>query len=236
MTREYKPSADALAEVQEHLAYEVRMLFESAFALQQSSAETSTDTLLWCRHNALLEAFLIHARALIDFLYPPQASDKDDVFARHFLDNPSTWSRKRSRIPPLLKSVRDRANKEVAHLTYTRVSIGPEDKRWSFIKIAKAIGSDLACFVRSASRDKLSQALANTLSDYASRADKIAVIEATASTTGDPKVIVTSVPASGVGSPVDGNPQKGQGDAVGSWWERARSGLQTAIRRLLRQP
>jgi hypothetical protein len=54
----------------EHVAYEVDMFFEMVEVLTQSSLIGATSTAIAARlKNALIEAFVIHLRNLIDFLY-----------------------------------------------------------------------------------------------------------------------------------------------------------------------
>jgi hypothetical protein len=71
------------------------------------------------RENALLEALLVHLRLFDDFFgsskqtQPRQRSDRDDVFARHWLP---TW-RPRGVLSPVQRS---RVNAQLAHLTARR--------------------------------------------------------------------------------------------------------------------
>lgn len=83
-------------------------------------------------HNALVEAFALHARVLCDFFYaPPESRKPDDIAAEYYFPNPEEWIKVR---PPIDKAridaVRNRVNKEIAHLTYKRQMITPESKDW----------------------------------------------------------------------------------------------------------
>ncbi len=88
-----------------HVGYEVRMLL-GTYALLSRARDP-------IEHDAALESFLLHARALDDFL---GCSDprEGDVVARRFVD---TWQPMYPLTPELRRSV----SKRVAHLTEDRV-------------------------------------------------------------------------------------------------------------------
>lgn len=83
--------------------------------------------------SALLEPFLLHVRNLRDFLYN-DSSPKDDVLATHFFDHPDDWRKKRPPMGEYLKSIRDRLNKALAHISYARLDYR-KDRRWNVAKI-----------------------------------------------------------------------------------------------------
>jgi hypothetical protein len=85
-------------------------------------------------NSSLLESFAIHVRALIGFFYS-DGHRKDDIIAEHFFTNPSDWQKICPQKTELLDRAKKRADKEVAHLTYTRLNITPEQKHWDFLKI-----------------------------------------------------------------------------------------------------
>jgi len=85
-------------------------------------------------NNALLESFTIHVRALIGFFFSENPRN-DDIVAEDFFLDPNDWINKRSLKTDLLEKAKKRADKEVAHLTYTRLEITPEQKQWEFLKI-----------------------------------------------------------------------------------------------------
>ena len=96
--------------------------------------------------NATLEAFTVHARILLDFLYAekPQA---DDVIAEDFFSDPAIWLRGRPDKSELLASVHRRVAKEVAHLTYARLEVTPETKPWHFAQLAAEVDAAFAKFL-----------------------------------------------------------------------------------------
>ncbi|MFZ0291286.1 MAG: hypothetical protein WB616_20095 [Candidatus Sulfotelmatobacter sp.] len=64
-----------------------------------------------------LSSFAIHLRNLIDFFYTqPGDARNDDVVAADFFDPASAWNL--GAIPKSLNDARERANKEISHITY----------------------------------------------------------------------------------------------------------------------
>jgi hypothetical protein len=114
-----------------HLCYELDMLWSTANALH---AGVSQDTVRY----ALLESFIIHARNLIHFLDPVNAK-RSDVIADDLLDDPGEWQSARGELPERLAHVRQRANKEVAHLTYDRLLVTEATRGWNCRAIALEI-------------------------------------------------------------------------------------------------
>ncbi len=84
--------------------------------------------------SALLEPFLLHVRNIREFLYNDGAKKKDDVLALDFFDNPDDWTKKRPPIGAYLKSIRERLNKSLAHITYARLDYR-QYELWDLAKI-----------------------------------------------------------------------------------------------------
>src|SRR5688572_13729148 len=93
------------------------------FSTHKALAAGVTDDVL---KNALLESFTIHIRALLAFLYDDQPH-RNDVIADDFV---SDWSSQRPPMPKALEKAHRRVGKEIAHLTYDRLSLTQEAKRW----------------------------------------------------------------------------------------------------------
>ena len=93
-------------------------------------------------NNALLEAFTIHARAILDFLYNDRLTG-NEVSALDFVHRPDEWIQVRPKKSALLKEMetdlRHRVAKEIAQLPYDRHKGVPERKPWPFMQIAKEI-------------------------------------------------------------------------------------------------
>lgn len=137
-----RPTEEKLRKASDHLYYEIWMLKSLAQGLASGISGESVI------NNALLESFVIHARALLDFLYTDKPGHADDVVAQDFFPTPDQWHKARPGKSQTLKKVHGRVAKEVAHLTYTRQEVTPEMKGWPFIDIAKEIQIVINEFLR----------------------------------------------------------------------------------------
>ena len=113
------PDKILLKLIEEHLPYEVDMLrgtYQRLCILDQTGPETEAREQQICRH-ALIEAFCIHGRALLDFF--SNTGKGDDALAQDFTNG---------YIPPFdqtqepLKSLRTKLNKQIFHLTKNRAA------------------------------------------------------------------------------------------------------------------
>jgi len=84
--------------------------------------------------NAILESFCIHVRGLMDFLFNENPRP-DDVVAGDYFEDPGNWVEVRGEMSDFLKIAKVRVGKEVAHLTYGRLDVTPDKKKWEFLKI-----------------------------------------------------------------------------------------------------
>lgn len=117
----------------EHYVYEVNMCRET-YRLLASPGD------MW-NGNALMEAFAIHARCLLDF-YGCQPKTGDDVVASEFTPTGTFTAPATSAIPA---DMRRRINKQIPHLTSSRegvVKIGDGDRN----QLLAAIEADHAKF------------------------------------------------------------------------------------------
>lgn len=137
-----------LNEISKHLYYEFSMFT----ALTNEMIKGYPAGLI---NNSLLQSFLTHVRNLTDFLYPKENSGNDDVIAKHFFENPEDWLKVCPAITPLLREAKRRANKELAHLTYSRLRVSPEQKTWAFANIAIDMVNCFDVFMTNVSRDLL---------------------------------------------------------------------------------
>jgi hypothetical protein len=128
-----------------HLNYEYQMLQTIVGAL-------STGTRPAWLTNALLESFVIHLRALIDFFYTPDRPKPDDMLATDYFPEPRHWESVRPSMSEVLKNARARAHKEIAHLTYARLDVTSETKPWNFVGISKEIESLMDKFLMASGR------------------------------------------------------------------------------------
>lgn len=113
-------------------AYELHMMRRTAERLGRGESDDVT-------RNALLESFLIHARALVGFF--GKRSKDDDIIACDYV---STWA---EAIPQYLRDVYDRVNKEVAHLTTTRHTTAVPEKQHDVAAIQLQLERMIAGFL-----------------------------------------------------------------------------------------
>lgn len=132
------PTSEELKSMSVHLMYEYAMLDGLARKLAKGEDEELVN-------NALLEAFLIHTRVLLEFFFPAHVRE-GDVVASDYLGSEKAWETIRGDLPGELVEIRKRVGKEVAHLTLQRLRIPPDEKRWNFLAIAAAIGGILEKF------------------------------------------------------------------------------------------
>jgi hypothetical protein len=132
MTKRKQRSKEELKQASDHLFYEIWM-FKSL--TQIMALGVIGEGVL---NNALLEAFMIHLRVLIDFFFAERPK-QDAVIAEDFFSPPEKWHEVRSSQSDLLKRAKNRVHKEAAHLTYARQKVTPEKKLWTFVEIDKEI-------------------------------------------------------------------------------------------------
>jgi hypothetical protein len=111
-------------------------------------------------HSALLESWVVHLRNLICFFCRPERN-KDNVLAQDFFDSPCEWLEAES---PTLKAARERANKELSHITESRKYVGGKDKAWQVARLFGEIEQIAKKFVAEASKKKLHSDVAQFLS------------------------------------------------------------------------
>jgi hypothetical protein len=105
-------------------------------------------------NNVLIEAFVIHLRNVVDFLYLDRPK-KTDVVAADFC-TASSWAATRPAISAALDAARTRANKEIAHLTTDRLAARSPAKQWEFSVLAAEIRPLLQLFAKCAVPGRLS--------------------------------------------------------------------------------
>lgn len=93
--------------------------------------------------NLKVESTVLHLRNLIEFFYPTNPR-KDDVMAEDYIPD---WRNRRPTISPLLEKARERAGKELAHLTTKRITGTPAHKAWEFDTISADLKNVAAAFI-----------------------------------------------------------------------------------------
>jgi len=149
----WAPNADDLRALTEHLYYEVQMTFGLGAWLVHSQGTVLNQT----ARNAEVEAFTIHVRQLIDFLWmeQPQDSKKRDAFAADYFA-PGEWDKLRPARPQILEpALRRKVGWGVAHLTYDRAWSTPQDKQWNPVALGCALAPAVVCFADNVDPAKL---------------------------------------------------------------------------------
>jgi hypothetical protein len=118
-----------------HIHYELRMLTTAADCMALGLFGDGAI------NSLLLESFVIHARSLLAFFYPAEQPRDDDVVIGDFFPELGVWLAARPEKSNVLTQVNTRANKEIAHLTYTRQELTDETKYWMFLDIATEIAA-----------------------------------------------------------------------------------------------
>jgi hypothetical protein len=95
--------------------------------------------------SALLETFLLHVRNIRDFLYKDE-SKNDDVLAIHYFKNPEEWKMLRPPIGDYLNGIKERLNKALAHISYTRLEYRKNNK-WNVIQIRNDLAKPWEVFL-----------------------------------------------------------------------------------------
>lgn len=144
MAERAKPTEDELRAFSQHLLYEIEMMGETTRLLavvDRMDASRQRTTL----RNALLEAWALHVRNLLGFLYDTRAG-KGDGIAPDFIG--STWGSLRGPKPDVLRVAHTKASKEIAHMSYVRSTISDEDREWHPTPIIAAIGKTMHAFLK----------------------------------------------------------------------------------------
>ncbi len=124
-----KRTKEELIKSSDHLHYEVWMFQSLANAMASNILGTGPI------NNSALEAFIVHTRNLIHFLYAEKPKN-DHVVACDFI---TKWEELCPEKSEFLQKAERRANKEVSHLSYDRQKVTPEDKPWEFIRVVHEV-------------------------------------------------------------------------------------------------
>lgn len=153
------PVTDLAGFAGEHLEYEAQMfvaardkLFQNArLQSQQPHFHPPQPDEIFNR-NLLIESCVLHFRNLVDFFYPPSSPQPDDVTAADYVPG---WGSPAA--PSILRDARNRANKELAHLTLKRKAGAPPDKAWDFADLSIAMTSIIRDFLMRVDASNLPQ-------------------------------------------------------------------------------
>jgi hypothetical protein len=143
----------------EHLLHEFKMFWWTSGAVWYMDGYM---------RDALVESWLVHLRNLILFFCHER--DRDDVIAADFFDNPDDWSLNKSKT---LEDARERANKELSHITGARKYVGDPTKGWDVDALFAEIKHLAEMFAAKASHNKLHVKVRELL---AASADKVVAV------------------------------------------------------------
>ena len=148
----------------DHLCYEINQLCAGVYSLGQHK-KVSRNGFEVALENTLAESIIVHARCLYEFLYQ-KAKYPDDSRAEHFFDDADSWVKLRPAVSEEIKNLWARAGKEIAHLTYGRLSLTETTKIWKLNAIANEILVSLRVFAENASSEKLHADVMNTVKHW----------------------------------------------------------------------
>ncbi len=115
------PTVDEIAKAREDLHYEIEQLAWCAELLLDRTLALVASVPV---RNAILESMLVHARGLLEFLWERGRYDRDIAPE----DLAPQWPKET--LPAHLKALKERMDKQLAHLTYDRPS-SLEEKGWN---------------------------------------------------------------------------------------------------------
>lgn len=147
---------------EEHVRYEFQELLKTALVI--SKELPLMGELVLIKHSPV-EAYAIHLRNIINFFYP-KTIRASDVCARHFFKNEKDWDNVRPEITDVIERARQRADKEVGHLTTARQFGTPESKYWPVATYTMAVVPLLETFATSADKISLRNSASFVQKDY----------------------------------------------------------------------
>jgi len=122
----------------EHIVYEI-MMFNGTSIKLHSGIQDQFEI------NTLLESFAVHSRNLFDFFYTENRY-KDDILANDFIIKKKEFKSKRTK-KRILENLTNKANKQIAHLTYSRNNYNRSTKGWSVSAITKNMNKTILSFL-----------------------------------------------------------------------------------------
>lgn len=128
----------------EHIYYEVLMFFQTLEILMNTRDQMTI--------NISLDAFSIHCRNIFDFLYPKNNYKPDDILVTDYIIDRKGYNKNKVKKMDL-KFIVKKADKQVAHLTYSRNKFGIKRKPWYFVEIGRKIHKSLVSFYNAMSLD-----------------------------------------------------------------------------------
>jgi hypothetical protein len=144
-----------------HVWYEVAMFFGIVDMVSRQVICARSEEEAKILNSSLIEAFAVHFRNVLDFLYNDHPRPTD-VVAADFCASDS-WKDARPPLSQFLQGHRDRMNKQIGHLTTERYTGDAPEKRWPFQDLANAVRPLLTLFVAQARPSALSPRVAEVI-------------------------------------------------------------------------
>ena len=115
------------------------------------------------------EDVLVHGRLLREFFYREEGTKKDDD-ARpiDFVRDYDKWKRERPKETYWIKRIKERASKEIMHLTYARHYGVSEEKEWDYGTIRNDFQKIVKVFLKNVDRKHWSSRLSEIQNKYLS--------------------------------------------------------------------
>lgn len=136
--RRIKKSERELEGIAHEVQYEVDMMRNAARLLRSARDRV--------HRTFYLELFLLHLRNMREFLYCT-STNPDDVAAEDFI-SPDDWSSIRPPLGPKISKERERLNRALAHLSYSRLIYNKTGKGWYVETMRGEIEGTLETFFR----------------------------------------------------------------------------------------
>lgn len=155
---------DLISYSKEHLRHEVVMFFKTGALLSRIPNDMFLEESVVSK-NALLEAYIIHLRNLILFLYPHRVEANDIISDHFFVDPIKGWKRHRPKMSRALQEALTRSHREVAHLTTLRHP-KPKPAAWPIRSLMEEIKNVVQIFVDHASPSRLDPALKKWVTEF----------------------------------------------------------------------
>jgi len=132
----------SLKEMENELGYEIGMFNNTCKA---SNFFSNLDQF---SRNLLIESLAAHTRVLVDFFYYDKKKyENNDIIAQDLLPSNIVWSKLRPELPQILRDAKQKADKQLAHLTLDRIRLKREDKHgWNFYAINQEMNKIIECF------------------------------------------------------------------------------------------
>ncbi len=128
MATAYEPTVEEKRAALGHVYYEIKQFMDTNYGSRSGTSTSGVSGRQNVLDNAVLESCLLHVRILLDFFETSRSKRfKDSVLAEDYGFD--------ARDVGIEDPYRTRLNKDLAHITYSRIGLGPLRKAWPPEKI-----------------------------------------------------------------------------------------------------